>query len=88
MAESVIFTRLASSNVLVQAHASPDSRFLILPVIDRNLIVGWIAYDCSEGVLLTPDRTEEMPDDYDDGVWKRLHQARDWVVRTYYRKQE
>lgn len=83
--EDLLFTRLASSNVLVQAHAAPDSRFMLLPVIERaSRITGWTVYDTSTGELVTPPVTPDMAEGYFDGVWQRLYHAREWVITEYY----
>lgn len=80
MTTAVPFTRLSSSNVLVQAHAAPDSRFMLLPVIERSArISGWLIYDTGEGKLVIPD-DEEL----DRGIWPQLHRAREWIINHYY----
>lgn len=82
MLDDMVFSRLASSNVLAQCHASPDSRFILLPVIEKSShIHGWTVYDTTTGQMLRPD---VLTDGEVDGVWDRLHKAREWVVRTYY----
>lgn len=74
------FTRLWSSNVLMQAHASPDSRFVILPIIEeRSRITGWLVYDAERGELLTAPDTSDEP-------WTQLHEARRWVLDTFYKE--
>lgn len=73
------FIRLGSSDVLVVAHASEDSRFLLVPVIDTPRITGYQAYETMTGQLLKPNAPGCR-----DGVWSRLYMARNWVIETYY----
>lgn len=88
--ESDRFTRLTSSDVLVQVHVSPNSRYLILPVLERaSVITGWLVYDTEKGRIVEPDdidcevTPEESKTYYTEGKesWPRLHQAREWVSR-------
>lgn len=47
------FTRVSSGQVTFQAHASDDSRFVLLPVMSPSQIQGWKIYDSSAGQLLS-----------------------------------
>lgn len=72
MAQRMI--RLGSSSVLFTAHATVDSRYVLLPIIESSSkIIGWRLYDSQEGQLLT--------DGPANGVWPILHEARSYVQR-------
>lgn len=78
------FVRLWSNSVLLQAHASRDSKFLIVPVLRNKSIAGWRVYETSTGQLLVPETSVTgVPEGYADGVWEQLYQARDWITTLY-----
>ena len=73
----VNFPRLMSSSVLVQVFAAPDSRFLLLPVLEqRSQISGWLVYDTEKGELIDSPGGEP---------WEHIHEARSWVIDRYYK---
>lgn len=86
MTRDMRFIRLASTDVLVQVHASPDSRILLLPLIENSQVTGWLVYDTNTGELACPEKTPDMPEDYSDGVWRRPFQARQWATDRYYQE--
>lgn len=76
------FTKLGSSNVLLQVHAGEDSRFILMPVLSQPVeIVGWKVYDSTTGELITEG--DGVPD---NGEFSALHLAREFVLDNYYRR--
>ena len=79
-----MFAWLHSSNVLAQAHVTPDSRYIVLPVIVGSRITGWKVYATDTGLIVKPRRDDPDPEAPRDGLWPRLHQARNWVTARFY----
>ena len=65
------FTRLASPNIAATVHVSPDSRYILLPVMNRPAAIqGWVVYDTLSGEMVKMPQPTPFTD---------LHKARDWV---------
>lgn len=63
------FTRLSSSTSIFQAHASEDSKFVLLPIIEKaSRISGWVVYKTQLG-----DISEE--------IFPTISEARNWVIK-------
>lgn len=61
------FTRLSSSTSVFQAHASEDSKYVLLPVIEKAArITGWVVYETQLG-------------DVSDEIFPTINEAREWV---------
>jgi hypothetical protein len=88
MNDDLRFARLGSPNVLLQAHAAPDSRYMILPLLQNSTrVTGWTIYDTQQGELLTPKESPDMADGYSEGVWPNMYAARQYLIDTYYREE-
>lgn len=69
------FIRMGSPSVAATVHISPDSRYILLPLLtEPSAVRGWVVFDTIAGVLLEPDNGP------DEGVFASMHAARDWVT--------
>lgn len=69
------YTRLTSTNVVFQVHVSEDSRYVLLPILEKSSrITGWVVYDAIDGEVYTKD----------DDPFPTQFEARDWVNQTHY----
>lgn len=82
MSDEQQFTRLTSSDVLAQCHVSPDSKFILLPVIKGTRITGWVVYNTHLGQQVKPDHDADGVDRH--GVFARQYKAKRWVNQKYY----
>lgn len=63
------FTRLSSSTSIFQAHASEDSQYVLLPVIENAArITGWVVYESQLG-------------DVSEQVFPTINEAREFVTK-------
>jgi len=45
--------RLSNNSTLTQVHATQDSHYLVLPILDSTVrVLGWLVYDTQKGELV------------------------------------
>lgn len=61
------FIRLGSPNVAATVHVAPDSRYILLPVMNQpSAVRGWVVYDTLKGEVVNSNLLD-------------LHTAREWA---------